>query len=295
MEAGEGRNLGALLRRHRPALVLWALLLSSFLLVVTLYAAYSGPFILKVYELNQIDRAEGRNLSGAIMDYEDYLRVDPESIRVRGLLVSALIKQRRFAEAEEHSKEGLRRATEDQRPVAMLIVARTHLARGKIDAAADVVESVLQDLPNSGEAHYELAQIHLARGEFDEAEGAFGRVRALGPEGSSREYADEWNARLEKLEDYEDEIAGGVGSARRLYELGTELEKAGRLGEARDVYVSAARGEKPPAAAHFWTAVQLEAAGSLDEAAGEYQKASRSAASHPSAQYALNQRFSSRE
>lgn len=226
MEAGESRNLGAFLRRHRPALVLWALLLSSFLLVVTLYAAYSGPFILKVYELNQIDRAEGRNLSGAIMDYEDYLRIDPDSIRVRGLLVSALIKQGRFTEADEHSKEGLRRATDDQQSVARLIGARTQLARGEIDAAADVVESVLRVRPNSGEAHYELAQVHLARGQFDEAERAFGQVRALGPEDSSREYADEWNARLENMEAYQNEIAGGVESSQRLYELGTEFEKA---------------------------------------------------------------------
>ncbi len=288
METKEDRSMRALLTRHQPALVLWALLLSSFLLVVTLYAAFSGPFILKVHELSQIDRAEGRSLGGAVMDYEDYLRVDPDSIRIRGLLVSTLIKLRRFDEADERSKEGLRRATEGRRPVAMLIVARAHLAQGDIDAAAALVESVLQTRPNSGEAYYELAQIHLARGEFDEAERAFGQVGALGPENSSREYADEWNARLKKMEGYENEIAGGVESTQRLYELGTEFEKAGRLSEARDLFIKAAKGEKPPAAAHFWTAVQLEAAGSVDEAAREYRKASQGAASHPSAEHALN-------
>ncbi len=288
MEAKGDRSMGALLKRHQAALVLWALLLSSFLLVVALYAAFSGPFILKVHELSQIDRAERGSANGAIMDYEDYLRIDPNSIRIRGLLVSACIEIRRFAEADEHAKEGLRLAPEDRRPVAMLIVTRIHLARGEIDAAANMVESVLETLPDSGEAHYDLAQIHLARGEFDEAERVSAQVRALGPKESSREYADEWSARLEKMETYETEIAGGVESAQRLYELGTEFEKAGRLGEARDLYIKSGQGEKPPAAAFFWTAVQLEAAGRLGEAAKEYKRASRSAASHPSAKYALN-------
>ncbi len=288
MDAKERQSIGAFLKRNQPALVLWALLLSSFLLVVSLYAAFSQPFILKVHELSQIDRAARRSVGGAIMDYEDYLRVDPDSIRVRGLLVSACIKQRRFDEADEHSKEALSRATEEQQPIAMLIVARSHLARGEIDAAANMVKSVLETLPDSGEAHYDLAQIHLARGEFDEAERVFAQVRALGPKESSREYADEWSARLEKMETYKTEIAGGVESAQRLYELGTEFEKAGWLGEARDLYIKSGQGEKPPAAAFFWTAVQLEAAGSLGEAAKEYKRASRSAASHPSAKYALN-------
>ncbi len=225
-------------RRHRPAFVLWAVLLASFLLVVSLYAKFGEPFVVKVYELQQISRAriEGRSVASAIIDYEDYLRVDPESIRVRGLIVNALIESRKFEEAEEHAKEALSRATEAQRPLSWLIAARVYLARGDSDEAAPYVQRVLDARPASGEGHYQMAQLHLARGQSSDADQEFRRLWILRSRDSTKEYIEEWNARSRKLAEYQNEIEAGVESAQRLYDLGMEFQKMGRLHDAQELY-----------------------------------------------------------
>lgn len=239
-----------ILRRHRPALVLWAVLLASFLLVVSLYATFGEPFVVKVYELQQISRAriEGRSVASAIIDYEDYLRVDPESIRVRGLIVNAFIEIREFEEAEEHAKEALSRATEAQRPLSWLIAARVYLARGDIDEAAPYVLRVLDETPGSGEGHYQMAQLHLARGQSLDADQEFRRLWTLGSRDSTKEYIEEWNARSKKLTEYQGEIEAGVESAQRLYELGMEFQKMGMLSEAEGLYFRIETGADIPRA-----------------------------------------------
>ena len=231
-------NKYEILRRHRPALVIWAVLLASFLLVVSLYAKFGEPFVVKVYELQQISRAriEGRSVAQAIIDYEDYLRVDPESIRVRGLIVNAFIEKREFDEAEEHAKEALGHATEAQQPLSWLIAARVYLARGDIDEATPYMDRVLDATPGSGERHYQMAQLHLARGQFLNADQEFRRLLTLGSRDSTKEYIEEWNARSKKLTEYQSEIETGVESARRYYELGMEFQKMGRLYEAQGLY-----------------------------------------------------------
>ncbi len=245
--AGEsGKN--EILKRHRPVFVLWALLLAAFLLIVSLYAMFGGPFVVKVYELQQIARAggEGRSVAFGIIDYEDYLRVDPDSIRVRGLLVNALIEMRKFEEAEEHANEALDRATEAQQPLSWLIAARVHLAKGDLEIAAPYIERVLDTTPASSEAHYQMAQLHLARGQSKEAGAEFGKLRLLTPRDSTREYLEEWNARSEKLAEYQREIDAGVQSARRLYKLGMELQKMGMLHEAEGLYSTIEIGADVP-------------------------------------------------
>ena len=226
------------LRRHRRTLVLWAVLLASFLLVVSLYAKFGEPFVVKVYELQQIARAqiEGRSVAAAIIDYEDYLRVDPESIRVRGLVVNAFIEKREFEEAEEHAKEGLNHATEAERPLSWLIAARVYLARGDLEEAAPYVQRALDATPASGEGHYQMAQIHLARGQSEDADQEFRQLWTYGSRDSTIEYIEEWNARSKKLTEYQSEIDAGVESAQRLYELGMEFQKMGRMYDAQKLY-----------------------------------------------------------
>lgn len=244
MQSGRSRDsiwvndIRQILRRHRPALVLWALLLGSFLLVVSLYARFAEPYLLIPYEIMQIHRAqiEGRSIHKAIIDYEDYLRVDPKSIRVRGLIVSALIEKREFKKAEEHAMSGLIHATEEQLPLCWLIAARVYLARGDIDVAVSYVQRVLEAVPYSGEGHYQMAQLHLAQGQIEDADQEFARLTMVGPKDSTEEYIEEWNTRSKKLAEYQREAEAGVESAQRLYELGMEFQKMGRLDEARELY-----------------------------------------------------------
>lgn len=226
------------LGRHRPALALWAVLLVSFLLFASLYPLLSEPFLLRVFEIMQIHRAqiEGRSVNQAIVDYEDYLRVDPESIRIRGLIVDAFIEKRDFQKAAEHALSALDLATEEQRPFAGLMAARVYLAKNDLDDAVPHVQSVLDANPNSGEAHYQMAQLLLAQGRLEDAEQEFARLKELGPKDSTEEYSDAWNARLEKLAEYQREIEAGVESPQRLYELGMEFQKMGRLDEAKELY-----------------------------------------------------------
>lgn len=226
------------MKRHRPALVLWALFVASFLLVVLLYVKFSGPFLLSVFETMQVHRAqiEGRTVNQAIVDYDDYLRVDPESIRVRGLIVNAFIEKQAFRKAEEHATRALELATEKQRSLSGLIAARVYLAKGDVGKAAPHVQSVLDTTPNSGEGHYQMAQLHLALGQVEDAEREFARVGILGPKDSTAEYIEEWNTRSQKIAGYQREIESGVKSAQRLYELGMEFQKMGRLDEARVLF-----------------------------------------------------------
>jgi tetratricopeptide (TPR) repeat protein len=291
---GDNEKRG-ILRRNRPALLLWALFLASFLIVISLYAAFGETFIVKVYELQQLARAESRSISGAIIDYEDYLRVNPDSMRVRGLVVSALTEQRRYEEAMKHAEEALQRPGEGERGIAQLIAARAYLGAGRIDEAAEIVGDAMTRLPQSGEAHYEMAQVRLARGEFAEAEAEFAQVRDLGPRDSTREYAEAWSALTDKFESYPAGIEDPGDSPARLHDLGEELLRLGRLGEAVDLLEKAATGDTPPGNAVFWLGVRAEREGDLARAARLYRQAAQGADRHPHARYALERVQESRK
>ncbi len=242
----DGEVKGTVFGRYRAALALWAAFLGTFLVLLSLYVKFSEPFLLSVFEVMQVHRAqiEGRGVQKAIIDYEDYIRVDPESIYVRGLLVSSYLEAKSFDKAEENAALALDLAAKDEQPLSWLIASRVPLARGNIEAALPYIEDVLEASADSGEGHYQRAQVYLAQGESEEAEKEFALVQALGPRDSTREYLEEWNARLGKVEAYEREIEAGVGSAKRLYELGAEFQRLGRLDEARDLYSKAKDDEK---------------------------------------------------
>lgn len=265
---------------------LWALLVASFLAVVVFYVSFAEEFIFKIYELEQIGRSHGRSVSSSILDYEDYLRADPASLRIRGRVVSALIVNRRFAEAIDHASQALKYAAESQRPVVWLISGRAHLAAGDIDLAAYFIRRALDASPESGEAHYLLARVAAARGQFVEMAEAYARVRELGAKDSSQEYGEEWKARSQGLSAYANEIESGEDVAQRLYEHGDALERLGRLEEAMDLFVEASDLAKAPAKAIYWAGVRAEREGDRAEALMRYEQAARGSLKHPNAAYA---------
>jgi Tfp pilus assembly protein PilF len=151
---------------HVRALTLAAVLLVVFIATTGLYARYGYRFVLRVYEQHQLGRVADAKGSGKLVEYEDYLRVDPSNLRMRGLLINQLIEFHDPGRALAVAQEGGAAVLPDQRPIAMLLVARAQIALGHLDAAEATYRDVLAAIGESGEAHYGLAHIAAARGDF---------------------------------------------------------------------------------------------------------------------------------
>ena len=274
--------------RLKPTLVLWAAMLVVFLVAVLIYGSFSMPFLYRVFEIQQIERAGGDSTQGAILDYEDYLRIEPTSLRIRGLLVDALIERRRYDRAVKQAIEAEDVAEDaQQRHFSRLLLGRSYLAIGGVNSAADAIEQTIDVIPESGEARYQLAQLHLARGEFDQMYPAYAAAKDLGPANSTAEYAEKWVARSDRVDEMQQELAHEGESAQLLYRFGLTLERLGRVDEAVDVFVRACAFEDVPAAAHFWRGVALERQEELDEAKSAYAMGAKGPKAHSLARYAL--------
>lgn len=151
------------------AFILAALLFVLFLIVTGLYARYGYAFALCVYEQQQLANIERRNGSGKLIEFEDYLRVDPTNLYMRGLFINMLIEMKNPWRGLDVATEGVAAVPPDQQPIAKLLLARAQIARGKLEDAEATYRDVLEALPldGSGEAHYGLAYIAAARGDFE--------------------------------------------------------------------------------------------------------------------------------
>jgi tetratricopeptide (TPR) repeat protein len=156
-------------RTHRWALALTAVLVAAFVAVTALNARYGYAFVLKTFEVSQLDRAEQSTGLRVEREYRDYLQVDPTSLLVRGLLINWLLDERRGADAVEVAQEGVEIANDADKPLAELLLARAKIGNGDLDEAEKIYQGVLSTVGESGEAHYGLAHIHAARGEFKPA------------------------------------------------------------------------------------------------------------------------------
>jgi len=162
---------------HKRALLLAACLFACFVIATALYARYGYPFALGVYEQQQLGNVERRTGSGKLVEYEDYLRVDPTNLYMRGLLINQLIEFKNPWRALEVAEEGVAAVSLDQLHIAKLLLARALIARGKIDEAEGAYNEVLAALGESGEAHYGLAHIAAVRGNFQEMREIYGTYK----------------------------------------------------------------------------------------------------------------------
>ncbi len=153
----------------KRAFSLAAILFILFVIVTGLYARYGYAFALRVYEQQQLANVERRNGSGKLIEFEDYLRVDPTNLYMRGLFINMLIEMKSPERALDIAAEGVAAIPPDQQPIARLLLARAQIACGKLDEAEATYNEVLAAFPldGSGEAHYGLAHIAAARGNFD--------------------------------------------------------------------------------------------------------------------------------
>lgn len=162
----------------KRALFLSVFLFTVFLIVTGLYARYGYAFALGVYEQQQLANVERRTGSGKLVEYEDYLRVDPTNLYMRGLLINQLIEFKNPWRALEVALEGVAAVPPDQRPIAKLLVGRAQIARGKLDEAEATYKQVIETLGESGEAHYGIAHIAAARGDFSTMRAQFEEYRS---------------------------------------------------------------------------------------------------------------------
>jgi len=151
---------------HRRAIALAAFLFVLFVMAAGLYARYGYAVVLRVYEEQQLGRVAANEGTSKYLEFEDYLRVDPANLRVRGLYINTLIELQDAPRAIEVARAGLVAAEAAQRPIAMLLYARAQIASGSINDAAETYREVLAAVGESGEAHYGLAHVAAARGNF---------------------------------------------------------------------------------------------------------------------------------
>lgn len=273
-------------RLHRRALPLAVALFLAFVLATGLYARHGYAFVLKVYETHQIARAEDVKGARVALEYGDYLRVDPASLLVRGLLINRLIDERKGPEAVDVANEGVEVASEEDRPIAELLLARAKLANGDLDEAEEIYNGVLNTLGESNEAQFMLAHIHAVKGMFKQVEIDFsnrreimfdavslfdgfnlsvGLVKDKPPKGSTPDF-------LKQLDDARDAVNSkrldGDSSGR----LGVSWLFVGYLDEACTALSGVAANEAAPLAL-FWKGACAERLGNLIEARRFYRLA----------------------
>jgi tetratricopeptide (TPR) repeat protein len=109
---------------------------------------------------------DDRGLAEAIRRHEERLARDPESLAF-AQLADLYRKAGRTAEAVGLCREGLQRWP--HYTTARLILAKTLLAEGQLEAALAEVEAILQTSPKDVQCHRLAAEVHRRAGRIDAA------------------------------------------------------------------------------------------------------------------------------
>ena len=121
---------------------------------------------------------DDRALADAIRRHEERLARDPDSLAF-AQLADLYRKSGRTADAITCCREGLRRWP--HYTTARLILARTLLADGQLDAALDEVGAILETSPKDVQCHRLAAEVHRRTGRLDAAVGHLETAIALDP------------------------------------------------------------------------------------------------------------------
>ncbi len=259
---------------HARALGLAAILLAAFIAAAGLYSIYGYKLVFFVYELQQVYRAEDREGRAAAEQYEDYLRADPASLRMRGRLVDQLIHNGDFDAALAAAEAAPANPAAADQALVLVLTARARLARGDVDAAVEAYREVLRLSSESAEAHYGLAQAHAARGEFSRMRDEFAAAQRKLSTGSTTEFAKGYLAALDSLEKNAKTPEGEASDAAQIARA-LDLVRAARIDEALVTLRSVRDFEDAPPAARFWRGVADEAAGEREAARGHYSRAAQ--------------------
>jgi tetratricopeptide (TPR) repeat protein len=157
-----------------------------------------------------------------------------------------------------------------------------HLLHGPdqlAEAEADL-HTALALRPGLTEGWIELGNVQALRDNFNEALASFAMARRQRPQDGQIVFLTaKVQARLHEnaqaIESYREAIKLSPGSWEPHYELGGELDAAGRLEEARDEFGAAARLNPNYSRAHFNYGILLAKLGQLDEAQHEFEETLR--------------------
>ena len=121
---------------------------------------------------------DDRVLADAIRRHEERVARDPESLAF-AQLADLYRKAGRTAAAVDLCREGLKRWP--HYTTARLILAKTLLVQGQLDAAQAEVDAVLQTSPKDVQCHRLAAEVHRRAGRLDAAVGHLEQAVSLDP------------------------------------------------------------------------------------------------------------------
>jgi len=115
----------------------------------------------------------------AISTYQEALSRSPDDLRVIIPAVAALYRAREYGQADEL----LKRASERRlyHPQLEALRLESHLRRGELSQASDILEDLFTNDPNNRAACLSLALLKMQQNKFDEAEPLLNKLKAQEP------------------------------------------------------------------------------------------------------------------
>ena len=242
-----------MIKSNRAALILWGALLLTFCAAVGVGKVFGPDIVLRVNAATGLAWARDFEAQGrvhrAIGEYEDILLVDPANLRVRDLLVDRLISVETLPVALKAAEDGIEVVERSERAYARLLLGRVLVARESWDGALRAYESVLEKLPESGEAHYGKARASEATGSFDEMLSSLSAVGRFAGRDSTETYRAARAGRADLIRRLRSERGQGAEELDRLVRLAQALKENGAWEEAASALAEAEGfGGAPPEA-----------------------------------------------
>ena len=123
----------------------------------------------------------------AISIYREALARSPDDLRIIIPAVAALYRAKEYDQADEI----LNRASQEKlyHPDLQLLQLQSHLRRGQLSTASDILQDILRRDPNDHAACFSLALIKMRQNQFAEAEQLLAKLKAQEPNSLPVTYA----------------------------------------------------------------------------------------------------------
>ena len=119
----------------------------------------------------------------AVSAYKDAQSRSPGDLRILVTTISALYRAEKFEQAEDL----LNQASKQQQlsPAIQQLQLQSHLRRGQLDSASDIMEELLVNDPNNQNICLSLAILKMQQGKYDESEQLLDSLASQNPESLS--------------------------------------------------------------------------------------------------------------